>query len=430
MPEKTGHCKGIRVTGMKKADINTFKLIVFTALLGAFAGLVIWCFLKAVAVCTGFLWEALPEKTGLSFLPVIFCTLGGLLTGILHKRFGDYPEELKTVMGRIQKDKYYDYRPMPALIMCAFLPLICGASVGPEAGLTGIIAALCYWVGDNVTMAKRDIELFSRVGEAVTLSQIFHSPLFGILAVESGEDDRESISMSGGNKLLLYGISTAAALLTAQALNTLFGAAMEGFPSFSRTPSETWDYLMLLLYIPAGLILYVLFELCEKLTGGIAGRIPVVIREMFCGAVIGLIGILIPMAAFSGEEQMGELMETFVSYSPFFLLGICLIKIFMTTFCINLGMKGGHFFPLIFACTCLGFALSSLIFPADPMPHSAFAAAAVTGTVLGAQLKKPLAATLLLLLCFPAGSLFWIFLCAVIGKSAEKKLSAHIHNPG
>ena len=407
-----------------------FKLVVFTALIGAFAGLVVWCFLKAVSVCTALLWETLPKQTGLSFLPLIFCTLGGLLTGILHKRYGDYPEELATVMGKIKKDKYYDYHPMPVLLICAFLPLICGASVGPEAGLTGIVAALCYWVGDNVTLAKRDTELFSQVGEAVTLSQIFHSPLFGILAVQPGEDDRESISMSGGNKLLFYGISTAAGFFTGRALNMAFGAAMEGFPSFSSMPAETGDYLLLLLYIPAGLLLYVLFELCEKLTGGIAGRIPVVIRGTVCGAVIGFIGILVPMAAFSGEEQMGELMETFVSYSPFFLLGICLIKIFMTTFCINLGMKGGHFFPLIFACTCLGFALSSFIFPADPMPHSAFAAATVTGTMLGAQLKKPLAATFLLLLCFPAGSLFWIFLCAVIGKSAEKKLSAHIHNPG
>ena len=205
---------------------------------------------------------------------------------------------------------------------------------------------------------------------------------------------------------------------------------MEGFPSFSQAPAGNWDYLLLLLYIPAGILLYILFELCEKLTGSLAKRMPAVIRETVCGAVIGLVGIVIPMAAFSGEEQMGELMETFVSYSPLFLFVICILKIFMTTFCINLGMKGGHFFPLIFACTCLGFVFSALIFPADPMPHSAFAAAAVTGTVLGAQLKKPLAATLLLLLCFPAGSLFWIFLCAVIGKSVEKKLVSHILNPG
>lgn len=408
---------------MKEKTVNTSKLAVFTALLGACAGMVIWCFLKAVAVCTGFIWDALPEKTGVSFLPLLFCILGGLLTGILHKRFGDYPEELQVVMGKIQKDKHYDYHPMSVMLVCAFLPLICGASVGPEAGLTGVIAALCYWVGDNVTFAKQNTEMISQIGEAVTLSQLFHSPLFGIMAVEeSPVDGQEAVPspMSRGNKLLFYGISTAAGFLAAEVLNKIFGPAMGGFPSFSEAPMETGDYLMLLLYIPAGLLLYVLFERCEQLTVRLSQRIPVVIRETVCGLVIGIIGILVPMAMFSGEEQMGELMETFASYSPFFLLGICLLKILMTTFCINLGMKGGHFFPLIFACTCMGFALAGFVFAANPSPHAAFAAAAVTGTVLGAQLKKPLAAVLLLLLCFPAGTLFWIFLCVVIGKSVAE----------
>ena len=80
---------------MKEKTVNTSKLAVFTALLGACAGMVIWCFLKAVAVCTGFIWDALPEKTGVSFLPLLFCILGGLLTGILHKRFGDFPRSFR-----------------------------------------------------------------------------------------------------------------------------------------------------------------------------------------------------------------------------------------------------------------------------------------------------------------------------------------------
>ena len=45
------------------------------------------------------------------------------------------------------------------MLICAFIPLVFGASVGPEAGLTGIIAALCYWIGDNVSYAKQDTAL-------------------------------------------------------------------------------------------------------------------------------------------------------------------------------------------------------------------------------------------------------------------------------
>ena len=83
---------------------------------------------------------------------------------LLRKRFGDYPESLYVVMGKVKKDKYYPYHPMTVMLLCAFLPLILGASVGPEAGLTGIIAALCYWVGDNVTYAKEHAEEYSDKG--------------------------------------------------------------------------------------------------------------------------------------------------------------------------------------------------------------------------------------------------------------------------
>ena len=405
---------------MQEKTKNILKLTLFTALLGGFAGLVIWCFLKAVSVCSYYVWDILPESSGFVYLPVIICTVGGLAAGVLHRFFGDYPEELKVVMGKIKKDKHYDYHPMGIMLICAFIPLVCGASVGPEAGLTGVITALCYWIGDNVTFAKQNTEIFSEIGEAVTLGQLFHSPLFGILAVEEGDDSDDGVprQMTRGSKLLFYGISTASGFLAAEIMTYFFGAAMEGFPSFSEAAINREDYLMLLIYIPVGLLIYVFFELSEKLTAFIAHRIPVILRETICGVVTGFMAVLLPLVMFSGEEQMSSLMDTFVSYSPYFLIGVCLLKIIMTTFCINSGLKGGHFFPLIFACTCMGFAITSFAFAADPVQHAVFAAAAVTATVLGAQLKKPLAASLLLLLCFPVRVLLWIFLCAVIGKTA------------
>ena len=76
-------------------------------------------------------------------------------------------------MEKLQTEKYYDYRPIVPMLICAFIPLVCCSSVGPEAGLTGIIAALCYWVGDNVTYAKEHAQEFSQIGEAVTLGQLF-----------------------------------------------------------------------------------------------------------------------------------------------------------------------------------------------------------------------------------------------------------------
>lgn len=417
-------CVIIRSVSLK----NNILMFIFTAALGAAAGGVIWCFMKAVGACTALFWEVIPESAGSPVVTVFICAAGGLALGFLHKRFGSLPDELPVVMSRIKKDKHYDYRNMPGILICAFIPLVLGASVGPEAGLVGIIAGLCYWIGDNVTYAKNHTDEFSEIGEAVTLGQIFRSPLFGIFAVEESEQGGDSGPMlPKPMKLLYYGISTAVSFLVIGVLNNCFGAAMGGFPRFSEFSIEAGDYLLMLLYIPVGVALYLWFEFSEKLTEKAALMVPDIVREIIAGAAIGVSGLFIPMILFSGEESMGELMDVFGLYTPAFLILICVLKVLMTAFCIRFGWKGGHFFPLIFACSCMGFALPMLIF-ADPGPHAVFAAGVITAATLGAQMKKPLAVTLLLLLCFPVRMLFWVFLAALAGsrlalllkKSAEK----------
>ncbi len=394
---------------------NGARVVLLTVCLGAVVGLVLWLFLRFVSVGTGFVWRFLPSHAGGRWITVPLCAVGGCLMGLLHRRHGDYPESLAVVMGKVKREKRYDYRPMLVILVCALLPLIFGSSVGPEAGLTGIIAGLCYWIGDNVTYAKQNATLYSELGEAVTLGHIFHMPLFGILAVEEEPVENGKLPpVPRPYKLVLYGLSVAASFLVIAGLNRLFHTSLEGFPSFSATAAAPADYVLMVLYIPVGLVLYWLFERAERLIGRGAERVPVVWRETFCGVVIGVVGLLAPVLLFSGEEQLAALMEDFGLYAPLLLIGACVLKLIMTAFCLRFGMKGGHFFPLIFACACMGFGLAMLIFP-EPAGHVVFAAGVVTAATLGAQLKKPLAVSVLLLLCFPVRMLFWIFLAAAVG---------------
>ena len=414
---------------MQKTSLrNTTTVIILTVLLGAVVGLVLWLFLQAVSLGSSLVWRILPTHLGGKWITVPLCTLGGFLMGLMHRRFGDYPESLNTVMGKVKREKHYDYRPMLPMLVCALLPLVFGASVGPEAGLTGIIAGLCYWIGDNVSYARQNATLYSELGEAVTLGQIFHMPLFGILAVEEEPaEDRSLPALPKIGKLVLYALSAAASFLVIAGLNGLFHTSLEGFPSFSEVFITGKDYLFVLLYIPVGLLLYVLYEGAEEFAEIGADRFPVVWREAVCGLVIGLMGLIAPIVLFSGEEQMAELMVTFGTYTPWILIGISVLKLVMTAFCLRFGMKGGHFFPLIFACACMGFGLAMLLFP-DPANHVVFAAGVVTAATLGAQLKKPLAVSVLMLLCFPARMLFWIFFAAAVsGRLAQ--LAEKRNNP-
>jgi H+/Cl- antiporter ClcA len=121
---------------------------------------------------------------------------------------------------------------------------------------------------------------------------------------------------------------------------------------------------------------------------------------------------------------MGLLIEDYAKYAPLAMIGIAFLKIIMTNLCISFGLKGGHFFPLIFSAVCLGFGVSLMIFPQD-VSHATYAAAIVSAGTLGVTLKKPLAVSMLLLLCFPAGYLLWIVpsaaICAWAGRLIEDR---------
>ena len=61
------------------------------------------------------------------------------------------------VMKKVKKDKFYPYNKVLFLCISALLPLVFGGSIGPEAGLTGVIVGLCYWAGSHMKDAKSKI---------------------------------------------------------------------------------------------------------------------------------------------------------------------------------------------------------------------------------------------------------------------------------
>lgn len=393
---------------------NQLNLSLFCVIIGAFTSAVIWLFLKAVSVTVFWIWEWIPGKFSLPFYTVFVCTAGGALIGILRKKCGDYPEELTTVLGKVKNEKQYEYKNMPVMILAAFLPLIIGSSVGPEAGMTGIIVGLCYWAGDNLKFAHGNAREYSEIGTAVTLSLLFHSPLFGIFAVEEDNEGKEIPDLTRTSKIFIYGLTIASGFSMYLLLSHLLGAGMEGFPSFPAQELKQTDYLMMLPYILCGGILAGFYHLTHQGCRYAAEKFPPIWREIIGGLCLGIAGLTIPAAMFSGEEQMSVLMDTYLEYLPLMLIGMAFFKILLTNICISSGLKGGHFFPVIFAGVCLGHGIACLIFP-ESAGHVVFASAIITAALLGGIMKKPLAVTMVLFLCFPAKMFVWIFLSAAIG---------------
>ena len=131
---------------------------------------------------------------------------------------------------------------------------------------------------------------------------------------------------------------------------------------------------------------------------------------MFSGALLGLSGMILPLTMFSGEMQTEELDATWMTMSATVLILIGLFKIMVTSMCVNMGWRGGHFFPLIFSGIALGYGMSMML-SLDPI----FCVCAVTAAVVGAVTRRPLMSVLLLFLCFPLHSVLVLAAAAFIG---------------
>ncbi len=404
---------------------NQLELWLFCAIIGAVAGGLVWALLKIMAVGMNLIWEWVPEHFLLPYYTIVVCVIGAFFVGVFRKMFGDYPEEMETVMAKVKTEKHYDYKNMLVMMIAAVLPLLIGSSVGPEAGLTGIIVGLCYWAGENLKFAKQNTKEYSQIGAAVSLSVLFHAPLFGIFEVEE-DPDMQLAELGKGSKIFIYGIALAAGTGSYAGLSALMGGGMSGFPSFDAVAVQRIDYVMMLVYMFCGCVLAYFYETTHTVTGIIAGKIPGVVKEILAGLCLGVIGMLIPAVMFSGEEQMGVLMKEYAGYMAIALIGVAFLKIILTNLCIQFGLKGGHFFPVIFAGVCLGYGLAMLFFGQQGDSHVVFAAAIVTSTLLGGIMKKPLAVTMLLFLCFPVKIFIWIFIAAAVGSKCVKKMGKEV----
>ena len=283
---------------------NQLELWLFCAIIGAVAGGLVWALLKIMAAGMNLIWEWIPEHFLLPYYTIVVCVIGAFLIGIFRKVYGDYPEEMETVMEKVKTEKHYDYKNMLVMMIAAVLPLLIGSSVGPEAGLTGIIVGMCYWAGDNLKFARQNTRNYSQIGAAVSMSVLFHAPLFGIFEVEETSEE-DLATLTKGSKLFIYGIALAAGTGIYAGLSALFGAGLSGFPSFDMVELQRKDYLLMILYILCGLILAYFYQATHKLTGNISNRFPAVVREIFAGLCLGIAGSFLPALMFSGEEQMG-----------------------------------------------------------------------------------------------------------------------------
>lgn len=373
---------------------NNILFLFYTVLLGAIVGAIIWIFLKVMNLGIEFFWHWVPDQINFPLYTLCVCTAGGLIVGLWKKKFGDYPEELNVVLGKVKKTGRYPYHNVFSILGSALLPLLFGASIGPEAGLTGVIAGLCTWVGDKLKRYKKEVEELTQIGMSATLGTIFRSPMFGF--IEPIESDRET-TLPKTSKIVLYFTAILSSFGIFILLNKLT-ASKTGFDSLSFDGIPLEQYLFAIVLTIAGIIAGYIYFAFKKLTVSLRLKLNrfTVIRAVSGGLLLGISGTFLPLTMFSGEHQIPEVCEAAAKIGAVSLLVIAVVKLLLTNVCIDSGLKGGHFFPVILCGICIGCAMS-LILGIDMV----FCSAVVTTALVGHTLKKPLATVLLLMIIFP-----------------------------
>lgn len=396
---------------MKKIKNNVLFLL-YTVILGAIVGAIVWAFIRIMNLGIEFIWDYIPSNLNFPFYTLCVCVIGGLLIGVWKKKFGDYPEELSTVMGKVKNTGRYQYNNVFSTVGSALFPLLIGASVGPEAGLTGIIAGLCTWVGDKLKLYFKEVEELTQIGLSATLGTIFHSPMFGF--IEPIESDKEVV-LPRTSKIVLY----FAAILSSFGIFFLLGNLFGGITGLENLETNKIEWLQYLYAIPlsaVGIAAGYLYFIFKKLTFTLENKLKkyTVLRATAGGLLLGISGTFLPLTMFSGEHQISEVMNNTETIGAIMLIVIAVVKLLLTNICIDSGLKGGHFFPVIFCGICIGCAMS-LILGIDTV----FCASVVTTSLVGHTLKKPLATVILLMIVFPVKLIPVMLFAAIAAKFIE-----------
>jgi len=167
--------------------------------LGLISALITFAFMALVHQGTGLIWEQAALALGMDprLFTILVCTLGGLLVGLLVKFFGDHSGIFAEVMREFGKTGRFDYRNAPGIVITAFVSLIAGGSLGPEAPLADACGGMGTLLADRLKLDEQGTRTMGYSGVSGMLAAFITQPLGGaILGLESarggsGENRKE-----------------------------------------------------------------------------------------------------------------------------------------------------------------------------------------------------------------------------------------------
>ncbi|MGL4991630.1 chloride channel protein [Cetobacterium sp.] len=386
---------------------------IYSAIFGIILGAISFLFLLLVYLGIHLFWDSFILKENSKLLILIVCLIGGLLVGLCEKYIGKYPKTMDIVLEEFKTTGSVEYKSLPKALVKMFTVLWFGGTVGPEAGLTGIVGGLASLIGEYIKFGFKKSEHI-HIETNSLFKRIFEVPLYGIHNFIDKNDKKKIKNI----KKLFYGVITLFTVITIFLLLHL-DEKISFITKLTPTTLNTRDFITLIPLFIIGLLLILYSNVLDKVVAKIFEPLQQykIFHGILGGLILGLLAISIPFILFSGEHTLKNLIIQSSSFGVITLLLIGLIKLLSLKVCVNTGWIGGPIFPIMFSSAAIAIAFSHLL-----GINSSFAIAIIMGTTLSGIVKNFKLTTILIIWFFSINTWPFILIVAFLSERISKKL--------
>ncbi|KAJ8908885.1 hypothetical protein NDN08_005589 [Rhodosorus marinus] len=341
---------------------------------------IFWVKLPQTLVVANSIW---PENLYWLWIPIVCITFAGLV-GLSIALLG-FPGDLAYTVKCVHELGYVDVGHTPSMVAASQFSIIAGASLGPEAPLVAICAAIAGWVSRNLFKhtQKNLIRKHTLCGMACALAAFFGVPLGGSLfALEINHRlgyeyaEHAMVAVTSGTTCLVVFRG-----LAGLPIGPIWQIEAGTLPASS---AGLVGYGFLLGLFGAGIA-----AIFTNLHGRLGNLINSTLRledkpvklAVFGGVIIACLGVLVPHSMFWGEyefQSIASLGSTPLPHvwptsgltglgptSALACLTIGIAKLVAISFTVWGGFRGGYIFPFFAAGAAFGRAIT-FVFPAVP----------------------------------------------------------------